>query len=383
MGARTGMRIAYLLTSVGMGGAERLALAIARRMAARGHAVQTIALRRLPEEWDAELPVVHLDLRKTPWSGVAGLARVSRVFESFQPDLIHSHGFHANMLARVLRLQNTLLGRRQGADARPALITTVHNVYEGGWPRMMAYRLTDRLSARTTAVSEAAARRFVETGAISRRRCVVLPNAIEMEEYAPDPRRREAVRASMAAGENFIWLAAGRIAPAKDYPNLLRAFAEVCRAMPRSQLWIAGEDCSGAIDPLRKLAGELAISDFIRWLGLRRDLPALLDAADGFVSGSAWEGMPLAVAEAMAMEKPVAATDVGGVRELVGEAGWMAPACNPEALAQAMIAIMRQSRPERETMGGAARARVQARFSMEARAEDWEALYRQVIAERA
>lgn len=383
MGARTGMRIAYLLTTVGMGGAERLALAIAGRMAARGHAVQMIALRRLPEEWDAGLPVIHLALRKTPWNGVAGLARVSRVFESFQPDLIHSHGFHANMLARVLRLQNTLLGRRQGADARPALITTVHNVYEGGWPRMMAYRLTDRLSARTTAVSEAAARRFVETGAISRRRCVVLPNAIEMEEYAPDPRRREAVRASMAAGENFIWLAAGRIAPAKDYPNLLRAFAEAHRLIPSARLWIAGENRVGAEAPLRQIASALGISDSVVWLGLRRDLPALLDAADGFVSGSAWEGMPLAVAEAMAMETPVAATDVGGVRELVGEAGWMAPACNPEALAQAMIAIMRQSRPERETMGGAARARVQARFSMEARAEDWEALYRQVIAERA
>ena len=57
----------------------------------------------------------------------------------------------------------------------------------------------------------------------------------------------------------------------------------------------------------------------VRWLGLRRDMPALLDAADAFVSGSAWEGMPLAVGEAMAMAKPVVATDVGGVRELVGE----------------------------------------------------------------
>ena len=59
----------------------------------------------------------------------------------------------------------------------------------------------------------------------------------------------------------------------------------------------------------------------MRWLGLRRDMPALLDAADGFVSGSAWEGMPLAVGEAMVMEKPIVATDVGGVRELVGDAG--------------------------------------------------------------
>ena len=70
-------------------------------------------------------------------------------------------------------------------------------------------------------------------------------------------------------------------------------------------------------------------------------MPALLDAADGFVLASAWEGMPLAVGEAMAMEKPVVATDVGGVRELVGEAGVIVPAKSPESLAQAMLALMR------------------------------------------
>ena len=65
-------------------------------------------------------------------------------------------------------------------------------------------------------------------------------------------------------------------------------------------------------------------------------MPALLDGADAFVSGSAWEGMPLAVGEAMAMEKPVVATDVGGVRELVGDAGVIVPAKDSEALASAM-----------------------------------------------
>ena len=80
-------------------------------------------------------------------------------------------------------------------------------------------------------------------------------------------------------------------------------------------------------------------------------MPALLDAADGFVLASAWEGMPLAVGEAMAMEKPVVATDVGGVRELVGDAGVIVPAKDPEALAKAMLALMRT------THGSSRRAR--------------------------
>ena len=89
----------------------------------------------------------------------------------------------------------------------------------------------------------------------------------------------------------------------------------------------------------------------VRRLGLRSDIAALLDAADGFVLSSAWEGMPLAVGEAMAMAKPVVATDVGGVRELVGDAGVLVPAKNPTALAEAMVAMMKRPTEERSAMG--------------------------------
>ncbi len=101
----------------------------------------------------------------------------------------------------------------------------------------------------------------------------------------------------------------------------------------------------------KELSAQLDLGDSVRWLGLRRDMPALLDAADGFVSASAWEGMPLAVGEAMAMEKPVVATDVGGVRELVGDAGVLVPARDSEALAEAMMATMQRSGEEREQTG--------------------------------
>jgi glycosyltransferase involved in cell wall biosynthesis len=114
----------------------------------------------------------------------------------------------------------------------------------------------------------------------------------------------------------------------------------------------------------------------VRWLGLRRDLPALLDAADGFVLASAWEGMPLVVGEAMAMEKPVVATDVGGVRELMGEAGMLVPPKNPDALAAAMLVLMRSSIEARQKLGRAARVRIEDNFNIETRAQQWESLYR-------
>ena len=119
--------------------------------------------------------------------------------------------------------------------------------------------------------------------------------------------------------------------------------------------------------------------DQVRRLGARRDIPALLGAADGFVLSSAWEGMPLAVGEAMAMEKPVVATDVGGVRELVGETGVIVPAKDSGALAEAMLAMMRRPAEARAEMGRAARERILNSFGMDAKADEWEALYLSVI----
>ena len=90
--------------------------------------------------------------------------------------------------------------------------------------------------------------------------------------------------------------------------------------------------------------------------------------------------MPLAVGEAMAMEKPVVATDVGGVRELVGDAGVLVPATNSEALAEAMKFTMRRSGEERDAQGRTARERVLRHFTVDAAADRWEALYRELLA---
>jgi glycosyltransferase involved in cell wall biosynthesis len=362
------MRIAYMLTSLGMGGAERQVVALAERMKARGHAVALILLReRQPEEWPATVDLVRLEMRKTPFSILAGLLRARRRLRDFQPELIHSHVFPANMAARMLGI----------LYPKATVFSTVHNVYEGSWPRMLAYRLTDGLSRRTAFVSQAAADRYARLKAVPARKASVLTNGIDLTEFAPSAERSVQLRAQMGVEAEFVWLAAGRIVPAKDFPNLLRAFAQVRGEIPEARLWIAGEAAGAGYVAIQAQAAALGAS--VRWLGLRRDMPALLDAADGFVLASAWEGMPLVVGEAMVMEKPVVATDVGGVRELVGEAGVIVPAKNPEALAQSMLEMMRRTDEERGTLGRAARERIAAHFSIDAKADEWEALYRDLL----
>jgi glycosyltransferase involved in cell wall biosynthesis len=359
------VRIVYLLTTLGVGGAEKQAVAVAEQMAARGHAVSLVVLKHTVEEWPVKLPVLRLNMRKSPLGVWRGLRFASNFLALFRPDLMHSHTFPANLFSRLLRLGE---GRR---DAAPAIVNTIHNVYEGGWHRMAIYTATDPLCDAVTAVSRAAAERYARLHAVSRKKLSVLTNGIDTGLFAADRVRKSRVRKQMLAGDRFIWLAVGRIAPAKDYPNLLRAFALAKAEESDMELWIAGEGVS-----------DLSEDTHVRMLGLRRDVVELLDAADGFVLSSAWEGLPLALGEAMAMEKPVVATDVGGVRELAGKHGVLVPAKDSQALAVAMLGVMRMDRSSRRFMGRAARARIETDFSMEAKADAWEALYERTIHER-
>jgi len=363
------MRIVYVLTSLGIGGAERQALSIASHMAVRGHTVALLVLRpRLPEECPTNLPVKHLDLRKNPLSLCASILSARRFLAEFHPDLLHSHSFHANLFTRLLKI-----------PAAPQVVSTIHNVYEGNRLRMLAYRLTDFLSARTTAVSTAAAERFIRLKAVPQNKITVLSNAIDTADFAPDPQRRVELREEMGAADDFIWLAIGRLVPAKNFPNLLRAFAVVRTACPTAHLWIAGQPASPEFERLQTLSQTLNLVRSMQFLGLRRDIPALLDAADAFVLSSAWEGLPLVLGEAMAMEKPIVATDVGGVRELAGETGQIVPAGDPQALAEAMLNLMQADPEHLRHQTQAARTRIQAHFSLEARAYEWESLYASLI----
>ncbi len=182
------MRIVYVLTSLGMGGAERQVLALADRMASRGNTVALLVLRpRLKEEWPTPLNVIRLEIRRTPFSVLAGILRGRRFLRDFKPDVMHSHSFHANIVARLLKV----------LVPDTVVLSTVHNVYEGGWLRMAAYGVTDALSYRTTAVSQAAADRFVRLKAVPNRKCIVVTNGIDTAEFIPDAARRCSMRARM------------------------------------------------------------------------------------------------------------------------------------------------------------------------------------------
>jgi glycosyltransferase involved in cell wall biosynthesis len=177
------LRIAYVLTCLGVGGAERQTLGVAERMAARGHKVVVVALTAAAgEELETRLPVLRLNMVKS-LGGVLRGARFGRQFlEAFGPDVVHSHTFPANLLARLMQAQGL----------RVPLVNTIHNEFEGGWHRRVLNWLTDGLATRVTAVSRAAAMAYARPGRVE-----VVANGIDGGMFQPDIRRRRAVRREM------------------------------------------------------------------------------------------------------------------------------------------------------------------------------------------
>jgi glycosyltransferase involved in cell wall biosynthesis len=139
-------------------------------------------------------------------------------------------------------------------------------------------------------------------------------------------------------------------------------------------LAVVGEGPLG--DSLNAQAKRLGIAHRVSWLGIRHDVSALMSGCDLFVLPSAWEGFGLVVAEAMACERPVVATDCGGVREVVGDCGTLVPPRNPEALATAIEKTLGMAQSQKEALGHAGRQRVVARYSIAAMADRYLAVYR-------
>lgn len=369
------LRVALLTTNLARGGAEAQVVRLAVELRRRGWEVAVISLLP-PSAFTVELAEAGVEVHSADMQpGAAdprGLARVVAILARFRPQVLHSHMFHANVVARAARLVCPV----------PAVVATLHSAAEsrreGGGLRLrdLAYRLTGPLSDAVVAVSRAAGERHAAAGAVSCRKLRVIPNGVDTEVFRPDAARRAALRRELALGGELVWLAAGRLMWKKDYPTLLEAFARARGGV----LLIAGDGPREA--GLRTLARELAVD--ARFLGRRDDLPALMNAADAFVLSSVVEGLPVALIEASASGLPAVTTDAGGAAEVVedGRTGWVVPCGDVKALAAAMSRLAALPAEARAEMGRAARARAVAQFDAAVIAARWERLYGELLEAR-
>jgi len=341
-----------------IGGAERQVMLLAKALAARGWRVTIVALSgsgadRKEELAFAGVAYLSLHMRKA-WIDQRGWLRYHAWALYSQPDIVHAHLPHASWFARCMRLFTPV--RVQ--------LDSIHTSSAGPRSRWLTYRLTNWLSNRITCVSES----VVSLCRVApKKNLLVIPNAVEIPQDS-----------SPSASESFRWIAVGRLAPVKDYPTLLRAFA----ALPDStHLQIAG---SGPEEnALRALAAQLRIEDRVQFAGFQQDISGLLTNADAFVLSSRWEGLPVSVLEAAAAGLPVVATAGSGTAEAMqaGLTGLIVPVGDAAALNAAMARVMAMSPGQRRIMGATGRRFVEAHFSLPTVICRWEELYTELLEE--
>lgn len=361
------MNVLYVITGLGMGGAERQVCDLADEMATLGQSVRLVALNSKNEAKifpkNQSITVDFLEMSKSPFGLFKAILALKNIIRDFQPDVVHCHMFHANIIGRISRLFVKF----------PKLICTAHSSNEGGSLRMLAYRYSNFLSDFNTNVSEEAVQAFIGRQAVKKDRMFAMPNGIDTHRFYKNEGKREELRNELGLDNNFVFLAVGRLEKPKDYPNLLKAFQLVHQQYLNTKLVIVG---AGSLElELKELSNTLGISSKVLFLGLRKDIPEIMNIADTYVLSSQYEGFGIVIAEAMLTENVVVATDCGGVKDVLGGFGYLVEPKDYLGLSEVMIKSLTLLPQERIQIGTNARSYIVANYSLREIAKKWLTLY--------
>ncbi len=353
------MKILYVITGLGVGGAERVVCDLADQMVIKGYEVKIIYLTGnvLVKPISSEIQIIPLHLTSIK-NLIKASIKYKKVIKEFSPDVIHSHMIHANIFARINHLSFRHI----------QLICTAHNSNEGGRVRMLAYKFTNFLSNLNTNVSKEASASLISKGAFNSHNLITIYNGIDLKKF-------NFLNKDIGLNDHLFFLSIGRFNDQKDYPNLFNAISILkTRLNKKIKFYIAGD---GELrTQLEQLIFELEISDCVVLLGKRSDIPSLLNKADYFILSSKHEGLPTVVIESMACGTFVIATDCGGSAEIMGDTGILVTPQNSEALAQALINAINKTSLEIKDNNLKARKRVEELFSLEKSVEKWLKIYK-------
>lgn len=360
------MKILYVVTGLWDGGAERVVCDLADEMFKRGHEVKIAYLigdvLTKPEHEEIEVIKVNLSDFKTL---LPAYIKLSKIIKRFKPDIVHSHMVHANILTRLVRISTPI----------SKLISTAHNSNEGGALRMLGYRVTHRLANLSTNVSQEATQAFEDMGAVPKDGMQTVYNGISLEKFNHIPEARARLEKELDLSRSAkVVLAVGRFNEQKDYPNLLQAISLLKKEVNYPfKVIIAGDgELSGLVE---EKIDSLNLKEDVLLLGRRNDIPELMSAADLFVLPSKYEGFGLVVAEAMACECLVVATDCGGVAEVLNNPKFLVPSSNALFLMKKIKFALELDAEERKKVIVKNLNHVRESFSLNRVIEKWVALY--------
>lgn len=370
------MKILHVITTLDVGGAEMHLLSQVRGQNERGHEPSVVHLKgagTLADDFRAA--GARSVERVGGFAAPFALARAMR-----RADVVHTHLLKADMLGALVA---TLCGRRRHLVAskhndeqvlkRP-LVSAVHGVL-------------GRLPQRTIVLSDHVGRFFVEHGGLTEDRITRIYYGLDPAPFELAAAERETHRARLRAeigtpADAIVFVCVARFAPQKAHHVLIEGFAQARAASTRPlELWLVGDDPFGDGRQRAEAAAErCGVRSTVRFLGIRRDVPHLMAAADVFTMTSLWEGLGLVFLEAMATGLPVLASGVSAVPEVVvdGRTGRLVPPREPDAWASA-AAELAEDAELRARLGAAGAERRRERFGLARMVDETLEVYADVL----
>jgi glycosyltransferase involved in cell wall biosynthesis/GNAT superfamily N-acetyltransferase len=361
------VRVLWVAKGLGPGGAERLLVAAAQRHDHTRFEIECAYVLPWKDHLAGELEAAGVQAicvsrtrRDVRWP-----LRLARLVRDGNYDVVHVHSPLPGSVAR-------LAARTMPTASRPRIIATEHNRWETHRPpTRWLNRLTSRWNQATYAVTD-------EVSASVRGRAgdgvATLRHGIDVAAVRAQRADRAAVRTELGLAEDeFVVGTVANFRPQKDYPNLLAAARHLADGGVAVRIVAVGQGPDEA--EVRALHESLGLGDRVLLTGFRADATRVMAACDAFVLASQWEGLPVALMEALALDLPVAATAVGGVAEELApdSDALLVPASDARALADAIARLVTDP-PLRERLAARSTELAQ-RFDVGVAVDEYERLY--------
>lgn len=373
------LRILHVITSLDVGGAQHHLLSLVTGLRRRGYEADLAFFKNpslLPRFADTGARVYPLSAR-----GIRAallVPRLAAILSRGRYDVVHTHLLKADACGAIA-----------GALARtPLRIASKHNderILRNPVVSVM-HSLVSRLNHRVVVLSDYVGEYVASRGGVDGARITRVYYGLPTTSVA---REEDGWRLRSEFGvppDAPLAVTVGRLAEQKGLTYLLEAMRLVGQKLPGARLLVVGDSQDGRDrykQDLLKLADTLGLRQSVRFTGVRDDVPAIMQAADLFVMASLWEGFGLVFLEAMAAARPVIATRVSAVPEVVDHnvSGLLVPPRDPRALAEAMLVLLSDPNLARR-MGQAGLARLRSRFTEERMIDEIENLYLQLWKDR-